>query len=103
MTKGVRNLVISFFGHSDFQPDAVNENSMIEILTELVGDASADFYLGGYGGFDEFAFSCCKRYKKNHKDVNLIFVTPYITLEYQKNRLEYMKREYDTIRYFTRG
>ena len=92
-------MIISFFGHSDFVPSEACEDFMWDLLNNIVGDNPAEFYLGGYGRFDDFALTCCKRYKSEHKDVKLIFVTPYITLEYQKNRLENIKAEYDMILY----
>jgi len=46
-----------------------------------VGDAPAEFFLGGYGMFDAFALHCCKKYQKEHPNVKLIFVTPYPNTE----------------------
>lgn len=54
-------------------------------------------YLGGYGGFDNFAYECCKKYKETHSRVSLVFVTPYISIEYQRNHLEFQKGMYDNI------
>ena len=62
-------------------------------------EQSITFYLGGYGGFDEFAYNCAKKYKETHSSARLIFVTPYITEEYQRNRLCDMKNFYDGIIY----
>ena len=56
-------------------------------------------YLGGYGGFDNFAYDCCKKFKETHSKVSLVFVTPYLTAEYQKNHLNYQKTRYDAIIY----
>ncbi len=51
---------------------------MMAILEETVGDEPAEFYLGGYGKFDNFAYSCCQKYKITHPNVSLVFVTPYL-------------------------
>lgn len=56
-------------------------------------------YLGGYGDFDDFAYDCCKKYKKSHPNVTLVYVTPYITVEYQKKHLNCEKKRYDLILY----
>ena len=92
-------MVISFFGHSNFIKTETYEEKMLSLLEEKVGDAPADFYLGGYGDFDYFAFECCKKYKSKHPSVSLIFVTPYITVEYQKHHLNHQKERYDSIIY----
>ena len=92
-------MVISFFGHSNFIKTEIYEEKMLLLLEEKVGDTPADFYLGGYGDFDYFAFECCKKYKSKHPSVSLIFVTPYITVEYQKHHLNHQKEMYDSIVY----
>ena len=92
-------MLISFFGHSNFIKTEAYEEKILSLLEEKVGDAPADFYLGGYGDFDCFAFECCKKYKSKHPSVSLIFITPYITEEYQKNNLEHQKEKYDSIIY----
>jgi uncharacterized phage-like protein YoqJ len=60
---------------------------------------SAEIYLGGYGGFDSFAYTCCKKYQSTHRNITIWFITPYITESYQKNRLEHYSRMYDGIIY----
>ncbi len=92
-------MVITFCGHADFQKNKEYEKRVLEILEQEVEDRPAQIYLGGFGNFDEFAYSCCKIYKENHPNISLVFVTPYITVEYQKNRLSYKKERYDEIIY----
>ncbi len=64
-----------------------------------IGDMKAELFLGGYGEFDSFAYQCCKKYKEIHSNVSIVFVTPYITIEYQKNHLREMQDKYDYIIY----
>lgn len=64
-----------------------------------VGDSPAQMYLGGYGEFDEFSYRCCKKYKEAHPNITLIFVTLYLTLEYQVNHLSNLSEKYDSILY----
>ena len=92
-------MIITFFGHSIFSKSAEYEQKILEYLETNVGDKPTDAYLGGYGDFDELAYDCCKKYKATHPNFSLIFVTPYMTEEYQKNRLEYLKNMYDAIVY----
>lgn len=92
-------MIVTFCGHSKFLSNKEYEKRIIDFLEETVGDISADMYLGGYGEFDEFAYRCCKKYKDTHPNISLIFITPYITVEYQKNHLDAYKKKYDAIIY----
>lgn len=92
-------MVVTFFGHSDFCEGAEYEQKMLDILEETVGDEPAELYLGNYGRFDAFAYFCAKKYKETHPRVRLIFITPYMTDEYQKNHLNYLSGQYDEIIY----
>lgn len=92
-------MIVSFCGHARFVRTEEYEQRVLAFLEEKVGDTFTEFYLGGYGGFDGFAYECCKKYKATHKNVSLVFVTPYMTIEYQRNHLEDKKRSYDSIIY----
>lgn len=92
-------MIISFCGHARFVATEEYQCKILSFLEEKVGDGSADFYLGGYGDFDRFAYVCCKKYKESHPKVSLIFITPYMTVEYQRNHLEEKRKEYDGIIY----
>lgn len=92
-------MILTFWGHSSFQPNADLEEKLLEILDNIIGDAPADFYLGGYGGFDNFALACAKKFKISHPHIKIVFITPYISESYQKNRLTYAETIYDEIIY----
>lgn len=92
-------MIITFCGHADFQKTEEYKKKIINFLEENVSNRNAEMYLGGYGNFDEFAYECCKAYKETNPNVSLVFITPYITDEYQKNRLNYLKTKYDCIIY----
>ena len=91
--------IITFCGHTDFQGTKEHELLFLDILEKEIGNCSADMYLGGYGGFDEFAYQCCLKFKKQHDNISLIFVTPYITESYQENYLNLYSKKYDYILY----
>ena len=92
-------MIVTFCGHAQFRKTEEYEKRLISFLYEKVGDNIANMYLGGYGNFDTFAYECCKKYKATHPNVSLVFVTPYITTEYQQNHLNYEKTRYDSILY----
>ncbi len=92
-------MIITFFGHARFYKTEEYEQKILDLLNDIVGDASADFYFGGYGNFDSFAYDCCKKYKNTNPNTSLVFVTPYITIQYQNNYLKHIKNLYDDIIY----
>lgn len=92
-------MIVSFCGHSDFIGAEHIKQIVLSYLEEKIGGKQVDFYLGGYGSFDNFAYVCAREYKLKHGNARLVFVTPYITPEYQKRELEYKKTIYDLILY----
>ena len=92
-------MIVTFCGHARFSKSEEHEQQILAFLEEKIGDQPADMYLGGYGSFDSFAYDCCKKYKETHPSVSLVFVTPYMTIDYQKNHLNYQNARYDSILY----
>ena len=92
-------MVVTFFGHSDFTPSAEDHDRLMQILEEAIGENTVEFLLGGYGGFDAFAYRCCKEFKSLHKSAILTYVTPYLTEEIQKKKLQEISAQYDSILY----
>ena len=92
-------MIITFCGHSQYTEKVEDEQKIISFLEEKIGDRPATLYFGGYGSFDMFVRNCGKKYQQTHPNTKLIFITPYITVNYQKNHLEYQKSLYDDILY----
>ena len=92
-------MVISFCGHASFSASETVEKCLLDFLNEEIGQDPVSFYLGGYGAFDEFAYSVCKKYREKHANARLAFITPYITEAYQKRVLSLEKDRYDEIIY----
>ena len=91
-------MIVTFFGHRDFCESDQDGEKLLLLLESLTGGEDVEFYLGGYGNFDNFALKCCKEYKSRHKNTSLMFITPYIN-EWLNNRKEYYQNEYDEIIY----
>ena len=89
-------MIITFCGHADFQKTPELSSRLLTLLTERVGNSPSAFYLGGYGGFDSFAYEVSAQYKKVHPQVSLVFVTPYLSVEYQKTHLTEAAARYDS-------
>ena len=92
-------MVVAFFGHSRFYKTEEYERKIFTLFEEYIGDQEANLFLGGYGEFDYFAYECSKKFKETHPKISLVFVTPYLSLEYQKRHLDYQKVRYDSIIY----
>ena len=92
-------MIVTFCGHGQFEKSSENERKLLEILETVVKDEPVELYLGEYGDFDALAYDCCKKYQATHPRVSLIFISPYITLSYQKTHLAYQKERYDGILY----
>ena len=83
-------MVITFFGHADFNEASICQKDFLSVLYEHIKEAVVDFYFGGYGAFDEFSYKCCQQLKSSDFKQNsfkFTFVTPYITEDYRKNNL----------------
>ena len=91
-------MVVSFFGHRDYPKERVSRDEpiLLRLLEDTFGDNEVEFFLGGYGNFDAFAYNCCKKYHETHSNAKLIFVTPYITKSYGEG-LELIRDKYDEI------
>lgn len=92
-------MIITFCGHASYVPKEGDEQKLLSLLEELVGDSSAELYLGEYGGFDAFARRCGSKYRDMHPELKLVFVTPYMTEDYQRNHLEPIRELYDATVY----
>ena len=92
-------MIVTFCGHADFLKTEKHEQTMLNLLETVVGDRPAEMYLGGYGGFDDFAYDCCRKYKQTHPGISLVFVTPYLTEAYQKDHLKNQENRFDYILY----
>ncbi len=92
-------MIVTFCGHAQFLGTEELKKRMLALLEERVGGRSAQMYLGGYGAFDHFAYHCCREYKSVNPSVSLVFVAPYLTLDYQKNHLSYQQKIYDCTLY----
>lgn len=71
-------MIISFFGHADFFESDGNENIFLNILNDLDIDDNSQFWFGGYGNYDRFAFNCCKKFLAAKKQCKTVYITPYI-------------------------
>lgn len=91
-------MVITFCGHSNYLSNSNDEERLLTLLEEIIQGNQVDFYLGGYGMFDAFAFKCARKYKERHLNVKLVFVAPYLG-DWLKERKDMIQKMYDVIVY----
>ncbi len=69
--KEISAMIVTFCGHSQFHRTEEYKQKILAFLEEKIGDKFADMYLGGYGGFDDFAYDCCKKCKETHPNISI--------------------------------
>ncbi len=89
-------MIVTFCGHSQFTKAEKCKEQLLSLLENAVGDSPTEFFLGGYGAFDDFAYLCCKKYQMTHPNTKLIYITPYLSRE---NDLKDKTAQYDAIIY----
>ncbi len=89
---------ICFFGHSSFFEREEIRVRLELILKDYVSQSECEFFFGGYGNFDDMAYSVVAGLRSDFA-IKKAFVTPYITESYSKNHLEYRKNLFDVIIY----
>ena len=77
-------MIITFTGHAFVSSYAAVKEKVKQQLRAYVDGARAiTFYLGGYGSFDEICAAVCRELKQEYDGIELVYVTPYISLSEQ--------------------
>ena len=77
-------MIITFTGHSVIpSQEEVKKAVKEEIRKNIFNVKNITFYLGGYGDFDNICAVACKELKQERTDIDLVYVTPYISLSEQ--------------------
>ena len=91
-------MIITFCGHSNYSSGLEDEERLLNLLETVAGGNQVDFYLGGYGNFDNFALKCARKYKELYKNAKLVFITPYLD-KWLSVRKDILEKYYDEIVY----
>lgn len=94
-------MIITFIGHSRlFLKDDLKEKIVESVSRIATKDEKITFYCGGYGDFDRIALTSCHYIKSKYKNVEIVYVTPYLTKPHQeKINVLIGERVYDSIIY----
>ena len=78
-------MTISFAGHS-FIPSKSKVKEMVkeQIIANIIDVKFVTCYIGGYGDFDEICAHACRELKKEYGGIEVVYVTPYISLSEQE-------------------
>lgn len=79
-------MIVTFCGHSQIYYAEKLTCKILDILNAEIKDETVDFYLGGYGQFDNIAKKSCESFQMTHPNAKHYFVTPYIDNEYLSGR-----------------
>lgn len=69
---------VTFCGHKKVSDHETVESWLRSVCAELIAKGANEFYLGGYGGFDFMCASVLRELKKEHAQIKLILVLPYL-------------------------
>ena len=78
------DMIISFVGHSVISSSGIVKEMVKEQLRNIIGQEKAFCYLGGYGDFDRLCACACRELKQERVFIELVYVTPYISLSEQE-------------------
>ena len=78
-------MIISFAGHSFVASSgAVKEAVKEQIRKNTINETHVLCFLGGYGSFDEICACACRELKRENAGIELIYITPYMSLPMQQ-------------------
>ena len=94
-------MIITFIGHSSiYNGGDLYDKIKNAIIKSTSIDEHTTFYCGTYGDFDNLCASVCRSLKKERSNVEIIFVTPYLTESQHKKTNAFIKSNlYDSIIY----
>ena len=92
-------MIVTFCGHSHYFGNAEDEKALLSLLEKKAKREPIEFFLGEYGGFDQFAYRCAKKFKVSHPDSRLVFVSPYIGRERKQDDILPKEARFDLTLY----
>lgn len=69
---------VTFCGHSEITQAEAAKKWLQEVLSGLISEGAEIYYLGGYGAFDRLAAAVLREQKRQHQNLQLVLVLPYL-------------------------
>ena len=83
-------MIVAFVGHARVSwCERVKDAVKKQIVDIITSECRLSCYVGNHGDFDEICACACRDLKKQGLDIELVFVTPYIS-ESQQHRIKEM-------------
>ena len=94
-------MIITFIGHSSLKKSDELYDLIKSVILDNIDECDKNmFYCGGYGDFDEICRKASFDLKKHFENIEVVFVSPYYTLQQQRKIENLMKNNiYDTVIY----
>ena len=77
-------MIIAFAGHSTIPMRDDVKRAVKEQILKKLGVEPIKCYIGGYGSFDEICAQACRELKREHKNIEIVYVAPYFRLSEQE-------------------
>ncbi|WP_409968213.1 hypothetical protein RFF05_17080 [Bengtsoniella intestinalis] len=71
-------MTVTFCGHRVVANPQAVELWLTGVVESLIKEGATQFYLGGYGQFDELAFQVVRQWKKTYPHIKTIYVMAYL-------------------------
>ena len=85
-------MIISFIGHSFVTDQAKVKETVKNCMREIILTSDTCIcYLGGYGEFDELCALACRELKAEGKNLQAVYVTPYLS-ESEQSKIKELER-----------
>ena len=82
--KDGQDMIITFAGHAHISINDRIKETVKEQIRALIGRTEPiTCYLGGYGDFDDICARACRELKQEYSNIEVVYVTPYISLSEQ--------------------
>ena len=77
-------MIIAFAGHSVISScNKIKEMVKEQLQKNIIENDFVTFYIGGYGDFDDICACACRELRREYDDIEVVYVTPYISLSEQ--------------------
>lgn len=81
-------MIVTFCGHRDVSQSDDVRTWLENCVESLIREGATDFYLGGYGSFDNMAASVVWKLKEKYPDICSVLVIPYLNRDIDTSRYD---------------
>lgn len=75
-------MLVTFCGHSQVSNSDAVAATLKTVIDDLIAEGATEFYLGGYGEFDNMAAHAVREAKAAHPEIVSMLVIPYMNRDF---------------------